>query len=81
MEVYVVKWGAEDDEEPPRTKNVTEFEPSGHEVQGQIVRVLIGDLMPGVKYKFEIHTVSYHLESDITKLSARTSKLPHDSKN
>lgn len=73
--MYVVRWAAEGEEEPPHTKNITEQNPSApHMTDEQPVRVLIGDLMPGVKYLFEIHTVSYHLHSDITKLAARTSK-------
>lgn len=40
-----------------------------------MVRVLIGELMPGVQYKFEIHTVSYRLTSDTTHLSTRTMPL------
>lgn len=76
VETYVVRWAAEGDEEPPHTKNITEQNLSAsHMSEEQPVRVLIGDLMPGVKYLFEIHTVSYHLHSDITKLAARTSKL------
>jgi hypothetical protein len=74
--VYVVRWAAEGEEEPPHTKNITEHNLSApHTSEEQPVRVLIGDLMPGVKYLFEIHTVSYHLHSDITKLAARTSKF------
>lgn len=40
-----------------------------------IVRVLISDLFPGVEYKFDIHTISYDLISDVTQLSARTLPL------
>lgn len=38
------------------------------------VRILIGDLKPGVEYKFEIYTTSYGLNSDKTELVTRTSK-------
>ena len=38
------------------------------------VRALVENLVPGVKYQFDIHTVSYNLHSDITTLTARTSK-------
>lgn len=76
VEMYVVRWAAEGEDEPPHTKNITEQNPSApHRSEEQPVRVLIGDLMPGVKYLFEIHTVSYQLGSDTTKLAARTSKL------
>lgn len=39
------------------------------------VRVLIGDLTPGVHYNFDIHTISYNLISDVTQLSKRTLPL------
>jgi hypothetical protein len=80
--MYVVRWAAEGEEEPPHTKNITEQHLSApHISEEQPVRVLIGDLMPGVKYLFEIHTVSYHLHSDITKLAARTSELTRPRRN
>lgn len=57
-------------------KNLTEQNVSGvrnnHVADDRIVRTLIDELMPGVKYFFEIYTISYSLESDIIKLSART---------
>lgn len=40
-----------------------------------IVRVLINDLTPGVEYRFDIHTISYNLISDVTQLSSRTLPL------
>lgn len=50
--------------------------PNNKKVEDQpIVRVLIGDLTPGVEFKFDIHTVSYDLVSDLTQLSARTLPL------
>lgn len=55
----------------PKTRNVND---TGDE-EGHTVRILISDLMPGVKYAMEIQTVSYNLHSDTTKLSTRTSKL------
>lgn len=39
------------------------------------MRVLIGDLFPGLEYKFDIHTNSFNLESDLTHLAARTLPL------
>lgn len=36
------------------------------------VKAVVEDLMPGVLYNVEIHTVSYELHSDIIPLSART---------
>lgn len=38
------------------------------------VRMLIGDLMPGVLYVFGIQSISNDLDSDITFLKSRTSK-------
>lgn len=40
-----------------------------------IVRILIEDLMPGAEYKFDIHSISYDLVSDVTQFSARTLPL------
>lgn len=39
------------------------------------MRVLIGDLMPGVQYKFDIQTTSYGIFSRTTHLSTRTMPL------
>lgn len=39
------------------------------------IRVLIDDLMPGVHYNFDIHTISYNLISDVTQLSKLTLPL------
>lgn len=39
------------------------------------VRLLIGDLMPGIEYVFDIQAVSNDLESDITVLRTRTSNF------
>lgn len=36
---------------------------------------MIGDLFPGLEYKFDIHTISYNLVSDLTQLIARTLPL------
>lgn len=43
------------------------------EGEGGRVRALVEDLMPGIRYQFDIHTVSYGLHSDVTTLNARTS--------
>lgn len=43
--------------------------------EAPIVRVLIGELMPGVQYKFDIHTISNGLTSDTTHLTKRTMPL------
>lgn len=69
------RWQAEDGgvDPAPKSRNVND---TGVE-EGATVRILISDLMPGVKYVMEIQTVSYNLHSDTTKLSTRTSKLIH----
>ena len=68
----LLRWQAEDGgvDPTPKSRNVND---TGDE-EGHIVRILITDLMPGVKYAMEIQTVSYNLHSDTTKLSTRTSK-------
>ncbi|RZF47160.1 hypothetical protein LSTR_LSTR014993 [Laodelphax striatellus] len=74
IEWFVITWaelGVE--EENVRSKNMSGGSTIGEE--GRSVRALVEDLMPGVKYRFEIHTTSYHLDSDITSLTARTSTL------
>jgi hypothetical protein len=74
-----VSWRPEEpeneDEDSPRTGGTGRKEIKGDtpEVDGR-VRVLVGDLMPGAKYLFEIYTTSYQLKSDITPLTTRTSK-------
>lgn len=40
-----------------------------------MVSVLIGDLVPGLEYNFDIHTISYNLVSDLTHLATRTLPL------
>ncbi|KAL1116196.1 hypothetical protein AAG570_005691, partial [Ranatra chinensis] len=71
IEYYVINWVAlEGDDFKPRSRNM-----SGNGTEGSIVRALVEDLMPGLKYQFDIHTVSYGLHSDITKLTARTMPL------
>lgn len=49
---------------------MTEEHVTGEE--GSLVRLLISDLMPGVKYNMELYTTSYNLDSDAVRLSART---------
>ncbi|RZF35702.1 hypothetical protein LSTR_LSTR009570 [Laodelphax striatellus] len=74
IEWFVITWaelGVE--EENVRSKNMSGGSTIGEE--GRSVRALVEDLMPGVKYRFEIHTTSYHLDSDITSLTARTMPL------
>lgn len=75
IERYEISWTelANDGSEiaPTRTKNMT-----GQGIEeGKMVKALVEDLMPGVKYNFEIHTVSYNLHSDVTRLTSRTLPL------
>lgn len=76
IENYIIRWHPEEFPEREKTKNLTEQNISGmrenHVSDDKLVRTLIDELMPGVKYLFEIYTTSYSLESDIVKLSART---------
>lgn len=77
VENYIIHWRPTDFPEQVHTKNVSEanispISRSGEEKDQQTVRILIGDLMSGVQYKFDIHTTSYELTSDITHLSTRT---------
>lgn len=71
VERYEMSWAEVTDageELPFRHKNM-----SGLNLpEEESVRAVVEDLMPGVLYKFQIHTVSYDLHSDITYLSART---------
>ena len=83
VETYVLKWWPTDEPENVHSKNVSEthIAPieqniSKNKVEDQpTVRVLISELFPGVEYKYEIHTISYDLRSDVTPLSARTLPL------
>ncbi|XP_046673294.1 tyrosine-protein phosphatase 10D isoform X3 [Homalodisca vitripennis] len=71
IERYEVSWAEVTDGGqvlPARHKNMT----LGDEER---LRAVVEDLMPGVRYNFEIHTVSYDLHSDITSLTARTLPL------
>nr|CAD7427319.1 unnamed protein product [Timema monikensis] len=74
VERYIVQWREEGNEGAPHTKNMTESNVAGSGTP-QLVKVLIEDLTPGIKYQFFIHTVSYKLDSDVTNLAARTMPL------
>ncbi|CAH0385398.1 unnamed protein product [Bemisia tabaci] len=76
IEYYVITWtplGPEAKTETVRRKNMTDSGPE--EGKQVIVQALVEDLTPGVKYDFDIYTVSYGLESDVTSLSTRTLPL------
>lgn len=71
IEYYVVFWNAISDvNERMQSKNVSDFSK-----YDKNVRILVEELMPGIRYQFEIQTVSYGLESDVTRLAARTMPL------
>lgn len=70
VERYIITWAADGSPGPPRLRNLTEDNVVGEE--GRLVRLLIGDLTPGVKYHLELHTTSYGLDSDAVRLTART---------
>ncbi|XP_073996604.1 protein tyrosine phosphatase 10D isoform X2 [Rhodnius prolixus] len=73
IEYYIINWSpleSNGEEIVQRTRNMT-----GKGTEGGSVRALVEDLMPGVKYQFDIRTVSYELQSDVTTLSARTMPL------
>lgn len=78
IERYIIKWQPDGSPELEKTKNISEQNIPAEErssifgSEEKPVRILIGELMPGVKYLFEIYTTSYFLESDVIKLSART---------
>lgn len=73
IEHYEISWAEVDnngDVLPAKTKNM-----SGLRIEDEkFVKALVEDLMPGVKYNFEIHTISYDLHSDVTRLTSRTCK-------
>lgn len=77
VEIYIVRWWATDHENDVHQLNVTQPPEVLDSLSSSAnnVRVLIGELIPGIEYTFQIRTVSYNLESDVTILSARTSKL------
>lgn len=78
VEIYLVRWWATGQETDVRERNVTQppevpdISPSS---SANNVRVLVGDLTPGIEYTFQIRTMSYNLESDVTTLTTRTSKF------
>ncbi|XP_049825437.1 tyrosine-protein phosphatase 10D isoform X2 [Aethina tumida] len=70
VETYVVVWFETTTPNKLNKKNVTQ-------IQNETgpVRLLVGDLIPGVEYTFNIKAVSNDLQSDITKLRTRTMPL------
>ncbi|KAL0121824.1 hypothetical protein PUN28_006942 [Cardiocondyla obscurior] len=80
IETYILKWWPVENTEDVRTKNVSETNDvpdiSFEESTGQIEKILVSDLMPGVQYFFVVYTISYDLVSDITNLTTRTNPEP-----
>ncbi|XP_037894870.1 tyrosine-protein phosphatase 10D isoform X1 [Glossina fuscipes] len=72
VEAYILNWWPTDSPAKTQTKNVSENK-STDDIS--TVRVLIGELMPGVQYKFDIQTTSYGIYSGTTHLSTRTMPL------
>uniref|UniRef100_A0A0K8UW28 protein-tyrosine-phosphatase n=1 Tax=Bactrocera latifrons TaxID=174628 RepID=A0A0K8UW28_BACLA len=71
VESYILKWWPTENSSKSQTKTVSENKSD----ESSTVRVLIGDLMPGVQYKFDIQTTSYGIFSRTTHLSTRTMPL------
>lgn len=71
VEMYIVRWWESSNSAHVNMKNITM-----NNTGSGPVRLLVGDLMPGEEYVFEIQAFSNDLESDITTLHTRTSKQP-----
>ncbi|KAF5292505.1 hypothetical protein FQR65_LT01650 [Abscondita terminalis] len=70
VEVYIVRWWEGTDSSQINKRNVSQNQNGAGPV-----RLLVGDLMPGLEYVFEIQAVSNDLESDVTVLRTRTMPL------
>ncbi|XKL59004.1 hypothetical protein PGB90_000020 [Kerria lacca] len=71
IEYYVIFWNAlADVDDQMQMKNVSDIGKNDKNV-----RILVEELIPGIKYQFQIQTISYGLGSDITRLAARTVPL------
>lgn len=70
VETYVVRWW-----EGTNPSQVSKRNVSQNQNGTGPVRLLVGDLMPGVEYVFDIQAISNDLESDVTVLRTRTSKF------
>lgn len=69
VEVYIVKWRESTNPSQVNKQNISQNQNGTGPV-----RMLIGDLIPGVEYTFEIQAISHELKSEITILKTRTSK-------
>jgi receptor-type tyrosine-protein phosphatase beta len=70
VETYIVRWWEGTNSSQINTRNVSQGENGTNPV-----RLLVGDLMPGVEYTFDIQAISNGLESDVTVVKTRTSKI------
>lgn len=69
VEVYMIRWWESMNSSHIMRRNISMSNNSSGPV-----RLLVGDLMPGVEYVFEIQAFSNGLESDVTTLNTRTSE-------
>ncbi|XP_045478955.1 tyrosine-protein phosphatase 10D isoform X2 [Harmonia axyridis] len=70
VETYSITWWESSDPSKYQTQNITQDQNGTNPV-----RLLVGDLMPGVEYVFNIQAFSNDLDSDITVLRTRTMPL------
>ncbi|XP_025830814.1 tyrosine-protein phosphatase 10D-like [Agrilus planipennis] len=70
IEYYVIRWWEATNPTQINKRNESQNQNgTGH------IRIIIGDLMPGVEYVFEINAISNGLESGVTILKTRTMPL------
>jgi len=87
IDFYIVSWKLEeplgdldnedDDEENEKiihsgSKNISSADVTQNDGK---IGILIGELIPGAKYTFEVFTTSHGLKSETTALTSRTSKF------
>ncbi|XP_030754681.1 tyrosine-protein phosphatase 10D-like [Sitophilus oryzae] len=70
VETYIVRWW-----EATTPSQVNKSTVSQNQNGTGLVRLLVGDLMPGEEYVFDIQAISNDLESDVTVLRTRTKSL------
>jgi receptor-type tyrosine-protein phosphatase beta len=70
VETYIVRWWEGTNSSQINTRNVSQGENGTNPV-----RLLVGDLMPGVEYTFDIQAISNGLDSDVTVVKTRTMPL------
>lgn len=70
VETYIVRW-----RESTVPTHVNKRNVSQNQNGTAPIRLLVTDLMPGEEYVFDIQAISNSLESDVTILKTRTSKI------